>query len=240
MGRARWRAARAASAASGRGRPRSPPAPSGPPRARDRRPRPTFPQVAPRAPAAAVAALAPLPAVPRARRAPRSSPLVRAQAAPNTQKPFTKVLIANRGEIAVRVIRACKELGLATVAVYSTADADCLHVQLADEAVCIGEAPSSESYLSIPNIISAAISRGADAIHPVGRETGRGRGGDRARLRPRLPAHPHPSSLLCRATASSPRTPRSWTSAPTTASSSSARARSTSARWATSRPRATP
>ena len=80
--------------------------------------------------------------------------------------PFTKVLIANRGEIAVRVIRACKELGLATVAVYSTADEDCLHVQLADEAVCIGDAPSSESYLSIPNIISAAISRGADAIHP--------------------------------------------------------------------------
>ena len=79
---------------------------------------------------------------------------------------FLKVLIANRGEIAVRVIRACKELGLATVAVYSTADEDCLHVQLADEAVCIGDAPSSESYLSIPNIISAAISRGADAIHP--------------------------------------------------------------------------
>ena len=77
-----------------------------------------------------------------------------------------QVLIANRGEIAVRVIRACKELGLATVAVYSTADEDCLHVQLADEAVCIGDAPSSESYLSIPNIISAAISRGADAIHP--------------------------------------------------------------------------
>jgi acetyl-CoA carboxylase biotin carboxylase subunit len=79
---------------------------------------------------------------------------------------ITKVLIANRGEIAVRVIRACKELGIKTVAVYSTADEDCLHVQLADEAVCIGEAPSSESYLSIPTIISAAISRGADAIHP--------------------------------------------------------------------------
>ncbi|KAL3140043.1 Chromatin assembly factor 1 subunit, variant 2 [Trebouxia sp. C0009 RCD-2024] len=79
---------------------------------------------------------------------------------------FTKVLIANRGEIAVRVIRACKELGLGTIAVYSMADTDCLHVQLADEAVCIGDAPSSESYLNVPNIISAAISRGADAIHP--------------------------------------------------------------------------
>ena len=82
------------------------------------------------------------------------------------QAKITKVLIANRGEIAVRVIRACKELGIKTVAVYSIADQDCLHVQLADEAVCIGEAPSSESYLSMPTIISAAISRGADAIHP--------------------------------------------------------------------------
>ena len=90
--------------------------------------------------------------------------------APKAQ--ITKVLIANRGEIAVRVIRACKEqeqeqeLGLKTVAVYSTADEDCLHVQLADEAVCIGEPASNESYLSMPTIISAAISRGADAIHP--------------------------------------------------------------------------
>lgn len=107
--------------------------------------------------------LAPSLATP-ARRAPR---VAAAPASADASKKFTKVLIANRGEIAVRVIRACKELGLATVAVYSVADADCLHVQLADEAVCIGEAPSSESYLSIPNIISAAISRGADAIHPV-------------------------------------------------------------------------
>lgn len=82
------------------------------------------------------------------------------------QRKITKVLVANRGEIAVRVIRACKELGIKTVAVYSTADADCLHVQIADEAVCIGEAPSSESYLSMPTIIAAAMSRGADAIHP--------------------------------------------------------------------------
>ena len=133
---------------------------------------------------------------------------------------FLQVLIANRGEIAVRVIRACKELGLQTVAVYSLADTDCLHVQvrilhsaryadgvshvlfcvlcqfcvtaihcdattpftispkwielkhlfvwqLADEAVCIGEPPSSESYLNIPNLLAAAVSRGADAIHPV-------------------------------------------------------------------------
>jgi len=79
---------------------------------------------------------------------------------------FQKVLIANRGEIAVRVIRACKELGLKTVAVYSTADKNSLHVQLADEAVCIGEAPSSESYLNIPNLLAAAVSRGAQAIHP--------------------------------------------------------------------------
>ena len=90
--------------------------------------------------------------------------VVREQVAPRAS--ITKVLIANRGEIAVRVIRACKELGLKTVAVYSTADEDCLHVQLADEAVCIGEPASSESYLSMPTIISAAISRGADAIHP--------------------------------------------------------------------------
>jgi len=82
------------------------------------------------------------------------------------QAEFQKVLIANRGEIAVRVIRACKELGLHTIAVYSTADKNSLHVQLADEAVCIGEAPSSESYLNVPNLLSAAMSRGAQAIHP--------------------------------------------------------------------------
>ncbi|HEY8347136.1 MAG TPA: acetyl-CoA carboxylase biotin carboxylase subunit [Symbiobacteriaceae bacterium] len=79
---------------------------------------------------------------------------------------FKKVLVANRGEIAVRVIRACKELGIPTVAVYSEADKDALHVRMADEAVYIGPAPSSQSYLSVPAIITAAVNTGADAIHP--------------------------------------------------------------------------
>ncbi len=79
---------------------------------------------------------------------------------------FNKVLIANRGEIALRVIRACKELGIRTVAVYSEADRDSLHVRFADEAICIGEPKSSESYLSIPAIISAAEISDVDAIHP--------------------------------------------------------------------------
>jgi len=83
-----------------------------------------------------------------------------------TRMPIGKLLIANRGEIALRILRSCRELGIATVAVYSTVDKNALHVQLADEAVCVGEAPSSKSYLNIPNILSAAISRGADAIHP--------------------------------------------------------------------------
>ncbi|MBI5273698.1 MAG: acetyl-CoA carboxylase biotin carboxylase subunit [Chlamydiales bacterium] len=77
-----------------------------------------------------------------------------------------KVLIANRGEIAVRVIRACHDLGLLTVAVYSTADAESLHVLNADEAICIGNAPSTESYLKISNILAAAEITGADAVHP--------------------------------------------------------------------------
>ena len=77
-----------------------------------------------------------------------------------------KVLIANRGEIAVRIIRACREMGIETVAVYSEADREALHTKLADEAVCIGPAPSSESYLSMDRIISATIITGADAIHP--------------------------------------------------------------------------
>ncbi|HIY62822.1 MAG TPA: acetyl-CoA carboxylase biotin carboxylase subunit [Candidatus Mediterraneibacter stercoripullorum] len=77
-----------------------------------------------------------------------------------------KVLIANRGEIAVRIIRACREMGIETVAVYSEADREALHTQLADEAICIGPAPSSESYLNMQNIISATLVSGADAIHP--------------------------------------------------------------------------
>ncbi len=79
---------------------------------------------------------------------------------------FNKVLIANRGEIALRVIRACRELGIQTVAVYSEADRECLHVRFADDDVCIGPPPSRLSYLKIPNIIAAAEITGADAIHP--------------------------------------------------------------------------
>ncbi|HSQ59891.1 MAG TPA: acetyl-CoA carboxylase biotin carboxylase subunit [Acidobacteriota bacterium] len=79
---------------------------------------------------------------------------------------FQKILVANRGEIALRVVRAARELGIRTVAVYSEADRDSLHVRLADEAVCIGPAPSSQSYLNIPRIISAAEVTAADAIHP--------------------------------------------------------------------------
>lgn len=77
-----------------------------------------------------------------------------------------KLLIANRGEIAVRIIRACREMGIETVAVYSEADKDSLHTQLADEAICIGPAPSSESYLNMERIMSATLVSGADAIHP--------------------------------------------------------------------------
>ena len=79
---------------------------------------------------------------------------------------FSKILIANRGEIAVRIIRACKELGILSVAVYSEADADSLHLRLADEQVCIGPAMSAKSYLNMENIIGAAKDKGAEAIHP--------------------------------------------------------------------------
>jgi acetyl-CoA carboxylase biotin carboxylase subunit len=79
---------------------------------------------------------------------------------------FKKILIANRGEIALRIIRTCKEMGIKSVAVYSTVDKDSLHVKFADEAICIGEAPSSDSYLNIPRILAAAEITNADAIHP--------------------------------------------------------------------------
>ena len=79
---------------------------------------------------------------------------------------FKKILIANRGEIALRVIHACRELGIKTVAVYSEADEHALHVRFADEDICIGPARSADSYLSVPAIISAAEITGADAIHP--------------------------------------------------------------------------
>src|ERR1700752_912700 len=79
---------------------------------------------------------------------------------------FDKILIANRGEIALRVLRACKELGIQTVAVHSTADADAMHVRLADESVCIGPPAAKESYLNVPSLLSACEITGADAVHP--------------------------------------------------------------------------
>ncbi len=77
-----------------------------------------------------------------------------------------RVLVANRGEIALRIIRACRELNIETIAIYSEADRDSLHVKYADRAVCVGPAPSAQSYLNLQNIISAAVVHGADAIHP--------------------------------------------------------------------------
>src|SRR6201981_2370333 len=79
---------------------------------------------------------------------------------------FEKVLIANRGEIALRIHRACREMGIKTVAVHSTADANAMNVRLADETVCIGPPPARDSYFSVPGILSAATIAGADAIHP--------------------------------------------------------------------------
>ncbi len=85
---------------------------------------------------------------------------------PGDTRMFDKILIANRGEIALRILRAAKELGIATVAVHSTADADAMHVRLADESVCIGPPPARESYLNIPSLIAACEITGADAVHP--------------------------------------------------------------------------
>ena len=79
---------------------------------------------------------------------------------------FSKILIANRGEIAVRVIRACKEMGIQTVAVYSQADHEALHVSLADESICIGPAPAALSYLNQVTLLSAALNTGCKAVHP--------------------------------------------------------------------------
>jgi acetyl-CoA carboxylase biotin carboxylase subunit len=79
---------------------------------------------------------------------------------------FRKILIANRGEVALRVIRSCKEMGIGSIAVFSEADRDCLHARMADEAVCIGPAPSAQSYLNMPAVISAGLMKGAEAVHP--------------------------------------------------------------------------
>ena len=79
---------------------------------------------------------------------------------------FSRILVANRGEIALRIIRACRELGVQTVAVYSQEDADAAYLQLADDAVCVGPGPATESYLNIPRIISAAEIADVQAIHP--------------------------------------------------------------------------
>jgi len=84
----------------------------------------------------------------------------------DSKKNFKKILIANRGEIALRVIRTCREMGIKTVAVYSTADKDSLHVRFADEAVCIGKPASADSYLNIPHLMSAMEITNADAVHP--------------------------------------------------------------------------
>ena len=79
---------------------------------------------------------------------------------------FEKILIANRGEIALRVVRACREMGIKSVAVHSTSDVDAMHVRMADESICIGPPPGAQSYLSIPAIVSACEITGAQAVHP--------------------------------------------------------------------------
>src|SRR3954466_14636142 len=99
------------------------------------------------------------------RTASRSSPAGAACGSSSTRM-FEKILIANRGEIALRIQRACRELGIRTVAVHSTADAEAMHVRLADESVCIGPPSAKDSYLNIPSILSAALVTDAEAIHP--------------------------------------------------------------------------
>src|SRR5690349_24287870 len=94
------------------------------------------------------------------------APVSKAVPRPAGRPPFNKILIANRGEIACRVIRTCKRLGIATVAVYSDADAEALHVREADEAVRIGPPPTAESYLKIDAIVKACRDTGAEAVHP--------------------------------------------------------------------------
>ena len=102
---------------------------------------------------------------------------------------FDKILIANRGEIALRVMRAAKELGISTVAVYSTADKEAMHVKLADESVCIGPPAARDSYLNIPAIVAACEITGADAVHP-----GYGFLSENARFADILEEHESPSS----------------------------------------------
>src|SRR5207244_513391 len=109
------------------------------------------------------------------------------------QLMFEKVLIANRGEIALRVIRACRELGVRTLAVYSEADVDSLHVQLADESICIGAPPSSESYLKIDRIMSAAEMGEIDAITPGRGRTWHARSPQRRFISPSLSCRAHGS-----------------------------------------------
>jgi len=98
--------------------------------------------------------------------APKAASDPSAVAAPSTKPPFAKILIANRGEIACRVMRTCKRMGIRTVAIHSDADADALHVREADEAVRVGPAPSAESYLRIDAVVAACKATGAEAVHP--------------------------------------------------------------------------